>query len=93
MPTEILAIGTADADSADVVIAAGDSLTVALKDAAGPAVEYGATVDIMLKDDDDAYFRIDTLTAYRPAVVIAGSGTYRFSRRNRADKSCGVFSG
>lgn len=90
---EILAIGTADANSADVVIAAGDSLTVALKDAAGPSVEAGATVNILLKDNSGQYFRIDTLTYQRPAVVISAAGTYRFSRVNKAGKSCGVFSG
>lgn len=93
MPTEILAVGSADANSADVVIATGASLTVALKDAAGPVVEQGVIVDILLKDDDGVYFRIDTLTASKPAVVVSAAGTYRFSRRNKAGKSCGVFSG
>lgn len=93
MPTEILAVGIDDADSDDVVIDAGSDLTVALKDDSGPSVSYGATVDVLIKSDNDEYFRIDTLTAYRPAIVITASGTYRFSRRNKAGKSCGVFSG
>lgn len=93
MPTEILAVGIDDADSADVVISSGEDLTVALKDNAGPSVAIGAVVDILLKSDSGVYFRIDTLNYYRPAVVISASGTYRFSRRNRAGKSCGVFGG
>lgn len=93
MPTQILAVGTADANSADVVIAAGASLTVCIKDAAGPVVPNGSIVGILLKDDAGQYFQVDQLTAHRPAVVITGAGTYRFSRNNKAGVSCGVFSG
>lgn len=93
MPTQILAVGTPDIDSSDVVVAAGNSLTVCLKDAAGPLVAAGAIVEIRLKDDVGQYFTIDTLTVNKPAVVISAAGTYRFSRRNKADASCGVFSG
>jgi hypothetical protein len=93
MPTQILAVGTADADSPDVVIAAGESLTVALKDATGPVVASGCIVDILLRDDAGQYFLIDTLTVHQPAVVISAAGTYRFSRKNRGTASCGVFSG
>jgi hypothetical protein len=93
MPTQILAVGDTAADSADVVIAAGASLTVALKDAAGPRVaegDPGAMVHISLKDDAGQYFRVDQLTGERPALVLAAAGTYRFSRV--AGVSCGVFS-
>lgn len=90
MPTQILAVGTAAADSADVVVASGTSLTVCLKDAAGPNVLGGSGVDILLKDDAGQYFKVDGLDNMKPAVVINGAGTYRFSRR--AGSSCGVFS-
>lgn len=93
MPTQILAVGTTDADSSDVVIASGESLTVALKDAAGPVVASGSIVDILLKDDAGEYFLIDTMTVHKPAVVINAAGTYRFSRKNRGTAACGVFSG
>lgn len=93
MPTQILAVGTANVDSADVVIAADSSLTVSLKDVAGPVVASGAIVDILLKDDVGQYFLIDTLTVHKPAVVISAPGTYRFSRKNRGTAACGVFSG
>lgn len=93
MPTQILAVGSANASSADVVVGAGESLTVSLKDTAGSYVDNGCIVDIMLKDDAGQYFRVDTLTAQKPAVVISAAGTFRFSRRNKVGKSCGVFSG
>ncbi len=96
MATELLAVGTTAADSADVVVAAGDQLTVSLKDAAGPLVGNGALVYIQLKDDAAEYFTVDmlyvdTFGARKSAVVIAAAGTYRFSRL--AGVSCGVFSG
>lgn len=94
MPTQILAVAAGDADSADVVIAAGDTLTVALKDGAGPRVgelEPNMMVRIMLKDDAGQYFQVGALTATEPAKVIQGAGTYRFTRVSGG--LCGVFSG
>lgn len=91
MATEILATGTTGADSSDVVVAAGTPLTVCLKDAAGAHVASGAEVRVSLKDDAGVYFQVDTLTGSRPALVITGAGTYRFSRLPGV--SCGVFSG
>lgn len=91
MPTQILAVGTTAADSSDVVVAAGATLAVSLKDAAGPNVLGGALVHIALKDDAGQYFRFDRLTTGRPALALVAPGTYRFSRV--AGTSCGVFSG
>lgn len=91
MATEILAVGTSAANSGDVTIAAGSTLTVCLKDAAGPAVGSTARVEIQIKDDAGEYFTVATLTGGRPSIVIVGAGTYRFSRF--AGASCGVFSG
>lgn len=91
MPTEILAIGTSAANSSDVVVAAGASLTVCLKDAAGPDLGRSVQVDILLKDDAGQYFPVDSLNIKRPALMLVAAGTYRFSRV--AGDSCGVFSG
>lgn len=88
---ELLAIGTTDANSADVVVASGSQLTVCLKDADGAVVGKYAHVQIQLKADNGQYFKVDELTFARPAVVISGAGTYRFVRK--AGASCGVFSG
>lgn len=89
MATEVLAINTTAANSSDVVVTSA-GLTVCLKDAAGPVIGGMAKVEIQLKDDAGQYFTIDTLSGGKPAVLIAGSGTYRFSRA--AGVSCGVFS-
>ena len=94
MPTEILAIGGGDGTSSDVVIAAGESLTVALKDVAGPIVaerDPNVSVGILLKDDDGQYFIVDRLTSDRPALLIQAAGTYQFKRMSGA--TVGVFSG
>lgn len=89
MPTQILANGSTAANSADVVVADGDELTVCLKDASGPTLPAGARVEVRLKDDAGEYFKVDRLTTQRPALVLSG-GTYRFSRQ--AGVTCGVFS-
>ena len=91
MATEILAVGTNEANSADVVVVAGTPLAVCLKDAAGPRVLAAARVEILLKDNTGEYFVVHSLTGARPATVLMGAGTYRFSRVSSA--SCGVFSG
>lgn len=90
MATEILAINTTAANSADVTIADGEQLTVCLKDDVGPVVGGAAKVKIQLKDDSAEYFTVATLYGYKPALVLIGAGTYRFSRS--AGTSCGVFS-
>lgn len=87
----ILAIGTTAATSADVTVAAGTPLTVGLNDAGGKRVNFGAAVEIQVKDNNGEYFLVDTLKGLgKPQVVIYGPGTYRFVRF--AGKSCGVFS-
>lgn len=93
MATEILAVGTGAADSADVVIAAGASLTVALKDTAGPGLNAACAVDILLKDDAGQYFAVDQMQYPGvSAMVIQAAGTYRFSRL-ATSTAVGVFSG
>lgn len=89
MPSEILAIGSAVANSADVEITA--TTTVCLKDASGPSVSREAKVDILLKDDAGQYYKVGELTGGAPAQVIIGPGTYRFTRMG--GESFGVFSG
>lgn len=89
MPAEVLAVGTTAANSSDVAVAAGDQLTVCLKDAAGPGVLSSALVRVQLKDDAGQYFTVDSMSGARPALVIA-AGTWRFARV--AGASCGVFS-
>lgn len=92
MPSEILAVGTTAANSGDQVVASGSTLTVCLKDSAGPDIGPTARVDILLKDDAGQYFTVDTLDYRRRAVQLIAAGTYRFSRVASGD-ACGVFSG
>lgn len=89
MPTQILSTAATDADSSDVTVANGSTLTVALKGAGGH-VPAGSRVNILLKDDAGVYHFIDRLDEISKAKVI-GPGTYRFTRI--AGGSCGVFSG
>lgn len=90
MATNILTVGDTAANSADVTVAEGASLTVCLKYDTEQTSD-GAVVDIQLKDDSAAYWQTGAkLTAYQPVLVIQGAGTYRFSRA--AGESCGVFS-
>lgn len=92
MPSEILAIGTGAANSADQVVTAGTPVTFCLKDAAGPGLGQNVQVDILLKGDNGEYFQVDSLDARKKAVMVVAAGTYRFSRTAASD-SCGVFSG
>lgn len=90
MATQILAVGTTAASSADVVIASGGTLTVSLKDSDGGYVK--GRVRIELKDDGGKYVVVGELsgTVGRSSVVIDAAGTYRFTRY--PGDSCGVFS-
>lgn len=95
MPTEILAVGTTLANSADVPVDDGSELVVFLKDAAGGRVASTARVNILLKDDDGAYFFAGSLVGSDPektSAVLAGGATYRFTRPAGVG-SCGVSSG
>lgn len=87
MPTEIIATASTAADSSDVVVADGEALTVKLKG----LTDGTAIVRVLLKDDAGAYDDVSVLTSHCPATVVAGPGTYRFTRV--AGGTCGVFSG
>ena len=86
MPSEILAVGSTAASSADVVIAEGETATVGIKGFTASSAE----VHIELKDDDAGYNYLGSLRPTIPAVSITSPGTYRFTRR--AGAACGVYS-
>lgn len=95
MPTEILAVGTTFLESDDVPVDAGDELVVCLKDATGNLVASTARVNVLIKDDDGAYFLVGSLVGGDPdkmSAVLAGGATYRFTRPAGVG-SCGLFSG
>ena len=91
MPTQILAGGTGAANSSDVTVAAGESLTVCIKGSSAPNIPTGARIDVQIRDDVGAYWRIDSLSWANPAVVLS-AGVYRL-RRTADSESCGAFSG
>lgn len=83
---ELIAAGTTAANSSDIVIADGATVSVGLK-----AYAQGALAVVRLKDDGAAYNEVARLDASQPALLLSGPGTYRVSRI--AGVSCGVFSG
>lgn len=98
MATQILSVSASANVSSDLTVVSGTPVTVALNGNTGPSaltannIAAQAAVDIQLKDSANNYFTIDTLhTKYKPALVIYGPGTYRFSRAN--GQPVGVFSG
>ena len=92
MATEILAVGTTEANSDDVTVASGDSLAVAMKGGSGAQV-VGGIIKIQLKADDGNYYEVGELFGGvgKTGAVIDAAGTYRFTRLN-GHVSCGVFS-
>lgn len=87
MATEIIADGSeSGTTSSDVIVGAGASLTVGLKNITG---DQPCLVNIELYDGA-TYVRVGKLTRDESALVIAAAGTYRFVR---STGTCGVFSG
>lgn len=76
----ILASGTTQATSTDVVIAAGASVLVGLftADAAGIPAAHSATVFVDTPGNDLALF---SLTGASPVRILTGPGTYRVTRQ------------
>lgn len=87
MATELIAVGTTAANSADIVVAAGEVATIGLKVDAGS----DAQVQIQLKDAGGGYNLIGYVGTREGAKAITAPGTYRIVRK--AGVSCGVFRG
>lgn len=86
---ELIAIGTAQADSADFTLAAGETATLYLKDSGGPQVSSTSIARVQIKSADGEYFNIGELNCREVAKVLSGAGTYRV-RRLAADAPFGV---
>lgn len=84
--TDLLAVGTTAANSSDLVVASGSTVTVGIKG----AIASTARIRITLKDDLGGYTDVGELTPFRPALAITAPGTYRFTRP--VGDACGVFS-
>lgn len=89
MATQLLAVGAAAANSGDLVIDAGEAVTVCLTNGAA-SIAWEAQVLIQLKDHAGNYIRVAELTGAVPSLMIQAPGTYRFARLPGV--SCGVFS-
>ena len=77
---ELIASGTAEADSADFTLAAGDQATLFLKDAAGTTVNPHGVAQVHIKSADGEYFLVGKLDTAQPAAVLSAPGTYRVRR-------------
>lgn len=80
MATELIASGTAAADSADLTVAAGVPKTLFLKMAADGPVGSTVRAVIKIKSAAGTYHEVSALNGQRPAVILDGAGTYRISR-------------
>lgn len=77
---ELIASGTAEADSADFTLAAGEQVTLFLKDAAGTTVNPHGVAQVHIKSADGEYFMIGKIDTSQPAAVLSAPGTYRVRR-------------
>lgn len=77
---ELIAIGTAQVNSADFTLAAGETATLYLKDVAGQQVESTSIARVQIKSSEGEYFNIGELNCRELAKVLSGAGTYRVQR-------------
>lgn len=77
---ELIATGTAEANSADFTLAAGDQVTLFLKDAGGPRAPQDAIAKVQIKSAGAEYFDVGQIDSNTPAKVLAAPGTYRVKR-------------
>ena len=83
---ELIPTGSSTANSADITVTDGSSLTVGLKG----LTDSQARVIIYIKDDGGGYNAIGELSSFSTVVVLAAPGVYRVSRI--AGAICGVYS-
>ena len=78
---ELLATGTAAANSADFTIALGSTACIYAKPITGATALDALTWEIQLmKKTGSDYYMVDSLNEKKPAVTITGAGTFRVRR-------------
>lgn len=77
---EIIASGTTEATSSDIVLADGASTTIFLKSGTGGPIVNDAVAGVQIKSSGGHYFTIGTLDKDGPAKVIQAPGTFRVIR-------------
>lgn len=78
--TQLLAIASGPATSADFVLAAGESATIGRKDGNPPSINANSVIAVQIKDDAGAYWDMQLLSGEKVVAVITGVGTYRVRR-------------
>jgi len=93
MATEILAAGTTEASSADVIVAAGAPVNVMLFRDDEAKVEAGCTCPIF-KIDSDGNWNPTTWSLNRdsPTRILVGAGTYQIRRYANISYATGIAS-
>jgi len=87
--TTILAAGNTEAESTEIAVAAGASITVGIFAAAGPIP--ATAVGTVKQSTPGAKNPIVQLTNYKPSEVLVGPGTYTVKRRAHEGAAVGVF--
>lgn len=73
---ELIPSTTAQADSADFTLAAGDSATLYLKNPSGPPLPRDAVAQVQIKSGAN-YYTVGVLTFLSPGQVLTAIGTFR----------------
>lgn len=85
----VLAAGNTKATSSDIVVAAGESVTVGIFAASGRLP--GSVGFTIRQDTPGGDNTIDRLSARQPSTVLAGPGTFRVQRHAYTGPAFGVF--
>lgn len=78
---ELIASGTAEADSADFTLTTGQNCTLFLKDAAGDTVPPFSEALVQIKSAGLEYYTVGVITGANPAQLLEAPGTYRVRKR------------
>lgn len=76
----IIASGTTETASSDIVVAAGTPTTLHVNTASGALLTGSDKALVQIKSAGSQYTTIAELTRSQPAVVVDGPGTYRVLR-------------
>lgn len=77
---ELLAPTAAAAESTPLVIAAGDSVTLLLKDAVGPTCPPGCVALVQQQSSGGEWFTVGQIDTQTPAKVLVATGTFRVAK-------------
>ncbi|MNZ32164.1 hypothetical protein D3C78_494860 [compost metagenome] len=88
--TTVLAAGVTSATSSDIVVAAGEQITVGLFSAAAGHLPHGLQIPVMQKTPGADNF-ISSLTDARRTTVLSGPGIFRVQRPAYTGTAFGAF--